>query len=206
MTFIEWLPLAFVCLLGAATPGPSLAIILNQTFSQGANAGRLASISHAIAVGIYAVGAILGLSSLFQAVPMLANILITLGALYLIYLGVMLIRSTNKPEPVINNHSVMANDGVKQAFIIAFLNPKLAVFFFALFSQFIPTSGTSITTATILVGTVLFIDMLWYLAIVQIATTIKKRTQISNKNVRLLKLFQGGLFILIAVNALIFTN
>lgn len=205
MTLFEWLPLAFVCLLGAATPGPSLAIILNHTFSQGANAGRLASISHAIAVGLYAIGAIFGLSSLFQAVPLLANVLITLGALYLIYLAILLLRSSNKSEVVDNNQS-RSNDGIKQAFIIAFLNPKLAVFFFALFSQFIPSTGTSLSTATILVSTVLIIDMLWYLAIVQVATTIKKRAQISNKNVTRLKNTQAALFIIIAVNALIFTN
>ena len=208
MSIIEWFSLALVCLMGAATPGPSLAIIINHTLSSGLTVGRLASLSHAAAVGIYALGAVLGLATLFQLFPVIAKIIMYAGAAYLIYIGLKLIRSANvkNGSQSFEAKKVNSKDGVKEAFLIAFLNPKLAVFFFALFSQFIPSDGTDLTMTTILVGTVLIIDLLWYLAVVQAVDKVKHKVNMARNKLSLMKILQGTIFIIIAINAIILSN
>jgi len=203
MSLVEWFSLALVCLIGAATPGPSLAIIANTTLENGLNAGRLASISHAVAVGFYALGAVLGLAALFQSFPILAKVVMYSGAAYLAYLGFKLLCvTTNDTES--NRKQSQSNgtkEGVKQAFLIAFLNPKLAIFFFALFSQFIPQDGAEPKLTLILVGSVLVIDLLWYLAIVQLIDKVKHKVNIGGKGASVIKRLQGIIFLAIAFNA-----
>lgn len=54
--------------------------------------------------------------------------------------------------------------GLRDGFLIAFLNPKLAIFFLALFSQFVDESAHWIQNA-IMALTAGTIDLLWYLLI-----------------------------------------
>lgn len=210
MSLVEWLSLALICFLGAATPGPSLAIIIGHTFKSGIKTGRLASISHAIAVGLYALMAVLGLAAVFKLFPVLAQAFVFAGAAYLAYLGFKILRAkpgqqTDATDSKIREHSVNWQ-GVKEAFLIAFLNPKLAVFFLALFSQFIPQQGAGIELTLILVGTVLIIDMLWYLGVVESLVRLQKRVNLSPSRTNLLAKAQGIIFILLAINAVIFSS
>ena len=210
MTLLEWLPLALVCFLGAATPGPSLALITSQIMRHGAMTGSLASISHAVGVGIYAVGAILGLNALFVQFPAIASAMVILGAAYLVYLGIKLLRyipqATDAQPSDQETRSATHYKAVLDAFLIAFLNPKLAVFFIALFSQFIPHDGTSIYLGVILVSTVLTIDMLWYLLVVQLITVVQKKAKFQISQSPWFTRIQGIIFILIAVNAVLFSS
>lgn len=210
MSLVEWLSLALVCFLGAATPGPSLAIIIGHTFKSGIKTGRLASISHAVAVGLYALMAVLGLAAVFKLFPTLAKAFVLAGAAYLAYLGFKILRSkqgSQSDNTSSNIHDQKINwQGVKEAFLIAFLNPKLAVFFLALFSQFIPQQGASIELTLILVGTVLIIDMLWYLGVVESLVRLQQRVNISGSKANILAKAQGIIFILLAVNAVIFSS
>mgnify|MGYP000085148736 CR=1 FL=1 len=208
MSVLEWFSLALVCLMGAATPGPSLAIIINHTLSSGLSVGRLASVSHAVAVGIYALGAVLGLATLFQLFPVIAKVIMYSGAAYLSYIGLKLIKSAKITDNLDtkSKNTITTKDGVKDAFLIAFLNPKLAIFFFALFSQFIPTEGADVSMTLILVSTVLIIDLLWYLAVVQTVDKVKHKVNLAPNKLSLMKIIQGTIFIIIAINAVILSN
>lgn len=55
-------------------------------------------------------------------------------------------------------------NGWRDGFLIAFLNPKLAIFFLALFSQFVSADAT-MTQKVIMVSTVGIIDALWYVVV-----------------------------------------
>ena len=218
MNLYEWLSLALVCFLGAATPGPSLAVILGHTYKTNAVAGRLASVAHAFAIFLYALGTILGLSKLFVAFPVVANTLIILGALYLLYIAVNILISaqklnTNSVEVfehtsnaemnTTNNQAGSYKTAIAEAFLIGFLNPKLAFFFLALFSQFIPSENMTIALASILLSTVFFIDLFWYLFVVSIAIQAKRRLTASPTIKVWLLRTQALIFILIAANSVI---
>ena len=77
MTFIFWLQFAFVCIAGAMSPGPSLALIIRNSITVNRFAGILTSIGHGIGMGVYAIFAVTGLiiilttnEILFQFIPL----------------------------------------------------------------------------------------------------------------------------------------
>ena len=54
MNFFTWSQLALVCLLGAMSPGPSLALIIRNSINYNRLSGFLSSIGHGLGIGIYA--------------------------------------------------------------------------------------------------------------------------------------------------------
>lgn len=160
MLFVEWLSLALVCFLGAAMPGPSLAVVIQATARGGFEQGAIAWVSHAAGVAIYAVLTVTGLAVVMVAVPKLFILLQIAGALFLIYLAIKTLM--NHPAPAAEQDSGQrATQSARDGFLMAFLNPKLLIFFTALFSQFIH-AGLAWTDKGIMVATVFVIDGLWY--------------------------------------------
>lgn len=162
MSIELWLSLLLVCCLGAITPGPSLNVILNVVTDNGRLHGIVASWSHAIGVGLYALLTISGLAYILQTYPIVFNILSWLGTIYLFYLGIKAFTSThtnidNKPDHAQNTLVSSAAKGG----LISLLNPKLGLFFIALFSQFV-LMVDSFIGKLILVLTPFLIDGLWY--------------------------------------------
>ncbi len=141
MTFAAWLSVATICILGAMTPGPSLAVVLRYSVGQSRQAGFACAVAHGLGVGFYAVITMTGLGIIFQTVPAFRNIVSVLGALYLIYLAIRAWRAAGSGARFESDQNGQVAGTMTQAardgFMIAFLNPKIALFFLALFSQFV---------------------------------------------------------------------
>ena len=159
MSFPEWFSLLSICLLGAASPGPSLALVIRYTLISKA-AGLRVALFHGLAIGCYAVLVVIGLGALIAQSPLLFRGLQLAGAAYLVWLGVQLLRTTATPsgEKV---EQGSAEHALRDAFIIAFANPKIALWFLALFSQFISVQHSNIAYLQ-MVLTVGGVDALWY--------------------------------------------
>ena len=64
MSIEAWLSLALLCILGAMTPGPSLAVVLGSTLRGGQASGLAAALARGLAAGLYAVLTVAGLAAL----------------------------------------------------------------------------------------------------------------------------------------------
>lgn len=164
MNWLEWLSLAGICLLGAMSPGPSLAVVVSQTLRGGAGRGTLAALAHGAGVALYAVAVVSGLAVIVTASDRLYGLIQWAGALFLIYLGVKSLRSRGNVSLDGAEEEAEAAGALIQGFSVAFLNPKLAVFFLALFSQFL-TESVSLPQKVVMVATVGIIDAGWYTAV-----------------------------------------
>ncbi|SFM32039.1 LysE family translocator [Marinobacter zhejiangensis] len=163
MTFATWLTVVTICALGAMSPGPSLALVLKQTLSGGRRHGVVAALFHGLGIGIYAFLSILGLAAIITTSPTAFTALQWGGALYLAWLGFKGLTAkptANNELPDIPTTRSAARDG----FLIAFFNPKVAVFFLALFSQVVGTD-TSLLAKFGYAATALVIDTGWYLIV-----------------------------------------
>ncbi|MFK7976067.1 MAG: LysE family translocator [Halioglobus sp.] len=154
-----WLSLLGICLLGAMSPGPSLAVVISSTVQHGRSGGYLAAVAHGIGVALYGLLTVTGLALLITNSTSLYTAIQIAGAAYLIYMGIALLRSkganTQQDAP-----STLRNPATS-GFLVAFLNPKLAVFMLALFSQFLqPNFGWA--EKSIMVATVGITDATWY--------------------------------------------
>ncbi|WP_270665398.1 MULTISPECIES: LysE family translocator, partial [unclassified Aeromonas] len=62
MELTSWLALAAICVMGAISPGPSLALIIRNTVQGGQGHGVATALGHGLGVGIYALITALGLA------------------------------------------------------------------------------------------------------------------------------------------------
>ncbi|MFU2510332.1 LysE family translocator [Pseudoalteromonas sp. ASV78] len=176
MTLSLWLSLVAVCMMGAMSPGPSLAVVLKHSIHGSMKNGMLAALSHGVGVGFYAAASLLGLGALMVQFPTVYQVLVYLGAAYLAYLGIkILLAKPSADELQITQQSGNSKQALQDGFAIAFLNPKLAVFFLALFSQFIDPENLNFQVGMIMCLTVFMIDTGWYLLVAALTELSKKR-------------------------------
>lgn len=163
MTLATWMTIVTICILGALSPGPSLALVMKQTLTGGRRNGVVTALAHGLGVGIYAFLSILGLAAIITASPTAFALLQWGGAGYLAWLGVkgLLARSDSNSEVA---EAPSSKSAARDGFLIAFLNPKIAVFFLALFSQVVGTD-TSLLAKFGYAATALVIDTGWYLLV-----------------------------------------
>ena len=171
MDFATWTKIALICILGAMSPGPSLAIIIRNTTAGGQRQGVMAAVGHGIGVGVYALAAVTGLVFLLKAEPALINIINWAGAGFLAWVGFQLTGIIpQKCKVKDKNRETQNSRGFIEGFTVAFLNPKIAAFFVAVFSQFVHPDLIWFDRA-IMVLTAATIDGAWYV-IVALAVTV----------------------------------
>lgn len=163
MTIAIWLTIASICLLGAMSPGPSLAVVLQQTIRGGRKTGLVAAITHGLGIGLYALLCISGIAVMVTTSPLLFTTLQWLGAGYLIWIGIKGLRAQAQSDASLANPPTTGS-AARDGFLVVFLNPKVAVFFIALFSQVIG-SETSWLEKLVFAATAMFIDMGWYVIV-----------------------------------------
>jgi len=203
LEFHLWLSLVVICILGALSPGPSLALVIKNTLSGGQEQGYATAISHGLGVALYAAITATGIGIIIAESPIIYTIIQYSGAAFLVYLGVKSLLAKKGSMSESNEHQTNASNlnGWRDGFLIAFLNPKLAIFFLALFSQFVDDNATwqqnLIMTAT--VGT---IDAVWYCLV----TFGISRGSIINKlraNSHIIDKVAGSFLILLAARVVI---
>lgn len=161
MTIATWLSVVSICLLGAMSPGPSLAVVLQQTLRGGRKTGMVAAVTHGLGIGLYALLCISGIAVIITTSPVLFTSLQWAGAAYLLWLGIKGLLAKPRPADSLND-TPTTGSAARDGFFVVFLNPKVAVFFIALFSQVIG-NDTSLLEKLAFAATALLIDMGWYI-------------------------------------------
>ncbi|MYM64500.1 LysE family translocator [Pseudomaricurvus sp. HS19] len=168
MSWIEWLTLAGLCWLGAASPGPSLAVIIGQTLQGGKAQGLVAAIAHGVGVGVYALLAAVGLALLVTQTPWLYDGLRWIGAGFLLWLAWQSWRAPVDYGQA-GEATLSRRRGALTGFLTAFLNPKLALFFLAVYTQFLTAQMPllqKLTMASVSAG----VDAGWYVVVVMLVS------------------------------------
>jgi threonine/homoserine/homoserine lactone efflux protein len=182
------------------SPGPSLAVVLRHTLGGGRVHGASAALAHGAGVGLYALLSISGLAVLITASPAVFRAFQWAGAAYLAWLGLrgLLAKAPAPDAPAVGARgSGAARDG----FLIAFLNPQIAVFFVALFSQVIGSDTPWIARA-LYAGTAWFVDTVWYLLVAWLFSTPRWLERLQRNAVWFERLF--GLVLLALAGRLVF--
>ena len=198
MTLYTWIQLSLVCLLGAMSPGPSVALIINNTIIKDRLNGIITAIGHGLGVAIYALLAVLGLNVLIENFLDVFIGFQIAGSCFLIFIGlqtIIVVQKNNIND--LSKEKIVSKKAFLQGFFIAFLNPKILVFFASLFSQFIYSDASGIDKL-ILVLTPGVIDTVWYIFVSIIITQATINNYI-NQNRNIIQRLTGSLLVLIAV-------
>jgi threonine/homoserine/homoserine lactone efflux protein len=144
---------ALASLLLALTPGPNLLYLVSRTLCQGRSAGLVSLAGTSLGLVVHVTAAALGLSAIFVSVPVLYDILRYAGAAYLLWLAWGVLKPGGRG---VFAPSVLPPDSPRRLFRIglltSILNPKVAMFYLALFPQFIDASRGSVLGQSLVLG------------------------------------------------------
>ena len=179
MDITSWFQLAIICLLGAMSPGPSLALVINNTVVKGRMHGIVTSLGHATGIGWWALLTAIGVTELLGDQ---GNVLLgfrACGACFLGYIGFRTIIADEKKHTgqieKLNQSSEMLIRGAIEGFLISLLNPKVALFFLVIFSHFVYQDSSQIDVGIMGIMAA-SIDASWYVFVVLMLTTTKFNT------------------------------
>lgn len=194
--------LAVIMLL--LTPGADTVFILTKSIAGGYRQG-IASVA-GIVCGLFVHTTLVafGLSVILMTSALLFNIVKIAGAAYLIYLGIMALKS--KSSININKENASSFFLVfRQGLFTNLLNPKVALFFLALLPQFVKSNAESPVPFLILGFTFIFIGSLWSLFLVWASARISNTLRQSKFSYYLNKA-AGVIFIALGLNILRLKN
>jgi threonine/homoserine/homoserine lactone efflux protein len=123
-------------LILAITPGPGIFYVLGRTMAGGNREGILSSLGTLLGGLIHVVAAAIGLSAILAASAMAFTVVKYLGAAYLVWIGVTMIRTRNTgfEEAKITTAPLHI---FRQGVLTEALNPKTALFFLSFLPQFV---------------------------------------------------------------------
>ena len=198
MTFFLWSQFAIVCIIGAMSPGPSLAVVIRNNINYNRFAGILTSIGHGLGIGVYATLAILGLGIILQTNQTIFLIIQLLGLVFLFFLGLLFIIQKNSEEKIEGNPNQL--NSFLQGFSIAIINPKILIWFTAIYSQFISIEATFVFNI-ILVLTASIIDAIWYIIVSLLITGYGVKNFLIEKRIFIQKI-TGSVLVVISLSLL----
>ena len=200
MTLITFAQVFTVCLLGAMSPGPSMAVVINNAIFKGRYNGILTSIGHGTGIAVYASLAILGLGLIIKTNIFIFNGLKILSILFLIFIGVKSI--LNKEKLDLEKKNIKENAiSFMQGFGISILNPKIFVWFIAIYSQFMSTDNDLVFNIY-LVSIAGVVDACWYI-ILTLAVTTASALSFFHRKITFIQRIQGFFFIALGLGLLI---
>ncbi len=181
MPLSTWLLFCLASVALVLTPGPNLLYLISRTLCQGRMAGLVSLAGTTTGFIVHILAASLGLSAVFLAVPVAYDVLRWAGAAYLVYLAWDSVRAGS--GGLFAPRTLLAAAPAKlfrMGLLTSILNPKVALFYLALFPQFVdPARGSVLTQSLVLGATQIVIavigDTLFVLAAALIARWLATR-------------------------------
>ena len=166
------------------TPGQDTLYIIGRSLAQGRDAGIVSVLGISTGGVIHVIAATVGLYSLLAFSPILFTAVCLLGAVYLIYQGVLTWVSRKHLTPAFRFGQTPEGRWsiYRQGMITNLLNPKVALFFLSFLPQFIdPASACRSLSFLFLGGTFLCTGTIWCLVVAVFAAAIADSLRKENK-------------------------
>ena len=193
-----WVQFASICIVGAMSPEPSMALIIRNSIKYGRVSGLLSSVGHAIGIGIYASISVVGLQIILINNIFVFNTIQFCGSIFLLILGILFLKNSGEKLSLEDDQKNL--NSFIQGFAISILNPKILIWFTAIFSQFIEASSTNMTKLT-MVFMASSIDGIWYIIVTIVVTGFGLKQFLEN-NTKTIQNISG--IVLIFISLIIF--
>lgn len=194
-----------------ATPGVDLLLALSRTVQGGVGAGLAAAAGITAGCAVHVLAAASGLAALLALHPQAFAALQWVGAAYLVWLGLQLLRSALRPAPAAEPAAAapLAGAGTGTAWAAEFrrglltnvLNPKVALFILAFLPPFVPAASPDKTLSFLLLGAWFMMQGgLFLLGVVLLADRLAQRARhrAGQRLRRALQATAGSMFIALA--------
>lgn len=183
-------------------PGPGVIFTLTNAFRYMLFSTLAGIFGVAIGMFIISVIAATSVGIIIKTTPALYSALKVIGAVYLIYIGVKIFRSSSikeisnsEKQPLKNEKATLFKRGV----YVSLTNPKPILFFIALFPQFIQSNNPFILEFLKLSVSFCFLVCLIHWIYAMCANTVKVKIINSPHGLRTINQIGGSCFILFAI-------
>ena len=139
------IPLAF-------TPGPDVIYILTRGIAQGRRAALISVAGVCSGYLVHTVLSVFGLSAIIYASAGLFNVVKYAGSIYLIYLGIGMLRSKAPMEKLGDKRSFSVRRMFLTGMTTSLLNPNGLLLFFAFFPLFVDTHAGDVPQQLAIIG------------------------------------------------------
>lgn len=162
------LGIAVALTLGAMSPGPSFIMVARTSVAVSRRDGLAAAVGMGVGGVFFSAIALLGLITIFTAVPFLHLALKVLGGTYLIYLGYRIWRGARQPL-VLENTSLQGRPTQAwRSFVFGLAtqvsNPKTAVVYASIFASLLPSEVPPFVLVALPIM-IFAIETIWYSAV-----------------------------------------
>ena len=179
------------------SPGPDSIYTLTQSLTGGRRAGMAAGLGTATGVLVHTTAAVLGLSALLRTTAGAYTVVKYVGAAYLVYLGLQLLRNDGTFE-VGEDHGATDQSlagSYRKAVLINVSNPQVAVFVLAFFPQFVPPSANATLQLSILGVVYATLSLLYLAGIALFASRVRHHLLGSTLACRIVQFASGNVLI-----------
>jgi len=194
--FSDFLTIAVLHLIALASPGPDFAIVVKYSLTSGRRSALLASTGITLGLCLHVTYTLLGISLIISQSIIAFQVIKYLGAAYLVYLGVQGLRSRKKDGAVTRDGNPPgSNKALLVGFLTNVLNPKVTLFFLAVFSVAI-TPGTPIGIQVLYGLWMGLVSFLWFSALSFVISHQEVRNFFSSSRHWIDRVTGGALFAL----------
>src|SRR4051812_6051845 len=181
---------AGIAVLVSLTPGPATALVVRSAAVHGRREALLVTAGNSTGIFMWAIASVLGISALVAASETAFWVLKIAGAVVLLYLGARALRGSKTEDVTVPTTRTAYGSGL----MTSFANPKLAVFFIALFPQFVP-SGDAVLPTTLAMAVLLIAVDLVYFSVLTLVVARAHHAVVSSRLARRIERITGAVMI-----------
>jgi threonine/homoserine/homoserine lactone efflux protein len=150
-----------VAVLLTLTPGAATVLVVHNAARRGRHAALMTTLGNSVGVAVWAVATAFGLAAVVAASAIAFTIVKLFGAFALVYLGIRALLHAGE-EPASDAGPRRGGSAFRMGLTTSIANPKLAVFFMALFPQFVPDGQPVLPAAVTMAAVIVALDLVWY--------------------------------------------
>lgn len=183
MLISDWITVVLVGIIAVSSPGPDFAITLRNSLLFSHRAGVFTALGISVGLCVHTAYSLVGIGVLISQSLVLFNIIKWMGAAYLVYVGVRSLMAKkgdlgreagllaeadnasatgdNQRKPGITARGMSPRKAFLSGFLTNVLNPKVTLFFLALFTQII-RPGTPLPVQLGFGLTIVVMSVAWF--------------------------------------------
>ena len=156
---LDLAPFLAISVLLILIPGPDTAVVTKHALYGGRRGGVFAAAGVTIGLSVWTLAAADGIATLLRASEAAFLALRIVGALYLVWLGVQLLRNPGRVAAA--GPPAVARKALRQGLLSDLGNPKIAIFFTSFLPQFVHGGRDGFASLLVLGAIFCVLTLLW---------------------------------------------
>ena len=175
-------------------PGPAVMLTLNNSIQRGLLKSLAGILGISLAILLVAIISATSLGVVLASSAVAFNIIKIVGAVYLIYLGIKMLRSEATNNTIVKGQEGSFLKCFMEGFLVSVSNPKAVIFFMSIFPQFIDLTQEYTPQFILLAATFSFLVIVIHTVYAVFASFTKSRlsSQLGNS---IMNKISGSVFV-----------